>query len=70
MTNREKLIEEFKSMSVDKLADFIADVGTDDLCHFGPRCEYCAHNYSSTYVCHKVNCRDGIKIFLESEAKE
>lgn len=22
------------------------------------------------YVCHKVNCRDGIKMFLESEAKE
>lgn len=56
MNNYEKI----KSMTIDKMAEFLQDRSPCDICV----CDF------DDYKCMAIGCKDGIKQWLESEVEE
>ena len=59
MTNREKLIEDLKSMPVDDLVMFLSSVGA--------MCNYCVHCNRDVCLGCEDTCVNGMKEYLEQE---
>ena len=62
MTNREKLIEDLKSMSIEDLARFLKQ--------YGEGCEYCIYRDRESCDDKYIDCFGGIKSFLEQEVSD
>ena len=62
MTQYDRLLKEY--LNTDILVEWIFNE-----LPFG-HCRFCICSYSSDYSCFKIGCRDGIKLYLNSEVEE